>query len=95
MIEDSSFDKYINAVMSGSFIDFGYSSCSTIKNLYAKVANVKLQILLEPYINGAYIKYLSNFKEENEFLLARGTTFETVDYNVEDGVHKIMCKIKK
>lgn len=94
MIIDDFFDEYIDAITSGSFTDLGYTSCTTIRNLYAKVANIKLQILLEPCVNGAYIKYLSSFREENEFLLARGTTFETLDYSIDNGVHKVMCKVQ-
>lgn len=40
MIIDDFFDEYIDAITSGSFTDLGYTSCTTIRNLYAKVANI-------------------------------------------------------
>ena len=88
-------NKYLYSVKKGSFLEKAYSSCSTNTGLYGEASNVKLKILLEPKVNGAYIKYISSMEHENEFLLARNTTFETISCCKDEDTYKILCKVKK
>lgn len=78
-IESFNLDAFLSDLDKGYIIERGYLSTSLNKMAKDKVYNVKFNIEVPDINVGAYIKFLSAYPEEKEFLIKRDTKMDILD----------------
>lgn len=91
--------KFIKQIDKGYIFDKGFISTSLVKGAFnGDIFDFRLQIDVPAQYDGAYIKYLSYHRSEEEYLIGRNTKIEILDCErrqVDDKIKfYILTKIK-